>query len=421
MHPAAHDPEVTSAIARAHREEWAYVLAATARVTRDLDLAEDCVQDAYAQALTHWSTSGVPRRPGAWLTTVATRRAFELQRRATTLARKLPLLVTDVERTSDAPGADATFPDDRLRLIFICCHPSLSTDAQLALTLRLVCGLTAAEVARAFLIREATMQARITRAKQKIAEARIPFRLPDAADLLERVSVVLDAIHLLSSAGYTAAFGDELMRGDLAARALDLATMMHTLLPDVAEVTGLLALLHLTEARRLARVSESGQLVIMEEQDRSLWDRTASDIGLQLVAAAIARPPVGRYTLMAAIAAVHSEAPTWEATDWPQLVGLYDLLLARWPNPVVALNRAVAISFVDGPQAALDLLDHLAADPQLRTYPYLAATRADLYRRLMRHSEAITAFEEALRLTTNTAEAAFLRQRINVLRVTRST
>jgi RNA polymerase sigma-70 factor (ECF subfamily) len=411
------DPErVARAVAKAHAEEWAFVLATTVRFTQDLDLAEDCVQDAYAQALVNWPVSGIPRRPGAWLTTVATRRALEQYRRAATLARKLPLLITDATTLQSIDAADeATFPDDRLRLIFTCCHPAIAPDAQLALTLRLVCGLTSAEVARAFLVREATMQARITRAKRKIAEARIPYRTPGPDDLPERVGVVLDAIHLLYSSGYTAAAGNDLIRTDLAARALDLATMMRTLLPGNAEVMGLLALLHLTEARRPARVRDSGELVLMEDQDRDLWDRAAIADGLTLLHAALAHPPAGRYTLMAAIAAVHAEAPDWDGTDWHQIVGLYDILLRRWPSPVVALNRAVALSFAEGPAVALEALGALAADPPLTSYAYLASTRADFLRRTGRTGEALAAYEEALSLTENAAEADFLSRRIDAL------
>lgn len=409
--------QVARAVAKAHDEEWAVVLAATARVARDLDLAEECVQHAYAQALAHWFADGIPRRPAAWLTTVATRRVLEQQRRLATLARKLPLLVTEVDpRVRGDGAADETFPDDRLRLIFTCCHPALSTEAQLALTLRLVCGLTAADVARAFLVKEATVQARITRAKKKIAEARIPYRVPDADELPDRVGVVLDAIHLLSSAGYTATSGSELVRTDLFARALDLALMMHALLPSNAEAKGLLALLRLTGARLPARVSPDGQLILMENQNRALWDGAAIEEGLRLVREALASPPVGRYALMAAIAAVHAEATRWEETDWAQLVDLYGLLLQRWPTPVVALNRIAALSFVDGPAAALDALDELATDETLVTYPYLASTRADLLRRLGRPDDAVSAYREALLLTENRAEAAFLARRIDSVR-----
>ncbi len=412
-----HRERVVRAVEKAHAEEWSFVLAARVRFTQDLDLAEDCVQDAYAQALANWLIAGVPQRPGAWLTTVATRRALEQHRRAATLARKLPLLVTDAINPDAIDASDdASFPDDRIRLIFTCCHPALAVDAQLALTLRLVCGLSSAEVARAFLVKESAMQARITRAKKKIAEARIPYRTPGPDELPERIGVVLEAIHLLYSSGYTAAAGDDLIRSDLAARALDLATMMRTLLPGNAEVMGLLSLLRLTEARRAARVHANGQLVLMEDQDRTLWDRAAIDDGLTLVHQALAQPPAGRFTLMAAIAAVHAEAPHWDETDWPQIVGLYDLLLRRWPSPVVALNRAVAMSFAAGPAAALDALDGIAADPTLASYAYLASTRADLLRRLGRTGEALVSYEEARRLIVNAAEADFLARRIDALR-----
>lgn len=393
------------------------MLAAVARVAGDLDLAEDCVQDAYAQALVHWSATGVPRRPGGWLTTVATRRVLEHRRRATTLAGKLPLLVPELSAaTENPPAGEESFPDDRLRLVFTCCHPALSREAQVALTLRLVCGLSSAEVARAFLVKEATMQARITRAKRKIAEARIPYRVPSHEDLQERVGVVLDVIHLVYSAGHTAGSGDTLVRGDLAARGQDLARMLHRLMPNDGEVTGLLALLRLTGGRRAARVNPEGHLVLMADQDRHTWDREAIEEGLALVHLALASVPVGRYALMAAIAAVHAEAPRWEDTDWPQLVGLYDLLMRRWPSPVVALNRAVAVSFADGPEQALAAVDALGDEPSLTAYPYLAATRADLLRRLDRRDEAIEAYEEALLLTENRIEANFLTRRVHELR-----
>ena len=414
--PGRHD-DVARAGADAHATEWAFVVAATVRIARDLDLAEDCVQDAYAQAMANWTSAGIPRRPGAWLTTVAIRRVYETQRRTATLSRKLPLLITDANpRVPDAPPDEVAFPDDRLRLIFICCHPALAPEAQLALILRLVCGLSTVEVARAFLVREATMQARITRAKRKIAEARIPYHAPGPEELPERVGVVLDAIHLLHASGYTAATGNDLVRTDLAARAVDLATMLHRLLPDNPDVMGLLALLTLTEARRPARVSGDGELIVMEHQDRGRWDQDAIRRGVASLHAALAQGPAGRYTLMAAIAAVHADARRWDETDWPQLVGLYDLLLRRWPSPVVALNRAVALSFAEGPAPALDALAAVESDPALADYLYLAATRADLLRRLGRAAEAIAAYEQARSLTYNAAETAFLARRIDELR-----
>ncbi len=408
--------DVARAVAIAHEQEWAFVLAAAARVSGDLDVAEDCAQDAYLQALAHWSTNGIPRSPGAWLTTVATRRALEVRRRAATLARKFPLLVPElIAASEDRPVGDQVFPDDRLRLVFACCHPAIAKEAQMALTLRLVCGLSSAEVARAFLVKEATMQARITRAKRKIAEARIPYRVPREEELPERVGVVLDVIHLVYSAGHTASFGDTLVRGDLAARGLDLARMLHTLLPGNGEVTGLLGLLCLTEARRPSRVGPGGDLTLLRDQDRCAWDREAIEEGLSLVGLALSHPPAGRYALMAAIAAVHAEAPRWEDTDWHQLVGLYDLLLLRWPSPVVALNRAVAVSFADGPEVALAAIQEIGNEPFLVAYPYLAATRADLLRRLNRIDDAIEAYEAALRLTENRIEGEFLARRIREL------
>jgi RNA polymerase sigma-70 factor (ECF subfamily) len=415
MSPRPDSEAVAAAVERAHHEEWAFVLAATARAAADLDLAEDCVQDAYAQALVHWSRHGVPRRPGAWLTTVATRRALEHRRRSATLERKLPLLVPDPDEAPD-PSFDAVFPDDRLRLVFTCCHPALARDAQIALTLRLVCGLTSAEIAKAFLLKEATLQARITRAKRKIAETRIPYRVPEPTELPTRVDAVLDVIHLVYAAGHTAPFGDELIRDDLAHRGVALARMVHRLILDSAEATGLLGLLLLTDARSAARTDERGGLVLMRDQDRTRWDRALIIEGLDLVREALARPPAGRFALMAAAAAVHAEADRWDDTDWQQMLGIYDLLLDRWPSPVVALNRAVALSYAAGPQAALDAIATLESEPGMASYSYLAATRADMLRRLGDRSGALAAYEEARLLTGNGVEADYLTRRIEELR-----
>jgi RNA polymerase sigma-70 factor (ECF subfamily) len=395
-----------AAVARAHAEEWAFVLAATARVAADLDLAEDCVQDAFAQALERWPAHGVPERPGAWLTTVAVRRALELRRRSATLQRKLPLLVPD-----EAPDT-GVFPDDRLRLVFTCCHPALGREAQVALTLRLVCGLGTAEISRAFLVKETAMQARITRAKRKIASARIPYRLPGPADLPARVEAVLEVVHLVYTAGHTAAYGEDLTRPDLAARGTDLARMLHLLLPEDPEVAGLLALVLLSESRAAARTDAHGRLAVLAEQDRSRWDGGLVAEGLALVRASLSSAPGGRFALMAAAAAVHAEAPRWEDTDWRQLLGIYDLLVARWPSPVVALNRAVALSYTDGPAAALAAIAPLEEEPGMATYPYLAATRADLLRRLGDNAGAAAAYEEARLLTGNATEAEHLSRRI---------
>jgi RNA polymerase sigma factor (sigma-70 family) len=405
------DASVEAAVADAHRREWAYVLAATVRVTGDIDLAEECVQEAYARALTTWPDQGVPDRPGAWLTTVARRRAIDLARRRATHDRVLPELVG----ASDADGRDeelTDIADDRLRLIFTCCHPALAPEAQVALTLRLVGGLTTPEVARMFLVQEATMAARITRAKKKIATARIPYRVPGTDELPERIDAVLTVVHLVFTTGHTAPAGSDLVRSDLVERSLHLARMLRSLLPDDPDVAGLLALILLTDARRSSRTAEDGSLTLLADQDRSRWDADEITEGLALVREALGRRPPGRFALMAAIAAVHAEAPAWSATDWAELVGLYDLLVAIWPSPVVSLNRAVAIGLADGPAAGLDALDALADEPQLATYAYLASARADFLRRLGRDAEAADAYRTALALTDNAVEAGFLAARL---------
>ncbi|NES12865.1 RNA polymerase sigma factor [Micromonospora sp. PPF5-17] len=400
------------AVADAHRREWAFVLAATARVAGDLDVAEECVQDAYLAALAAWARDGVPDKPGAWLTATAKRKALDVLRRDKVFRSKMPLLVEPAEAEEPVePGEDAV-PDDRLRLVFTCCHPALAREAQVALTLRLVCGVSTGDIARAFLVSETTMAARVTRAKKKIAAARIPYRVPEAAELPERLDAVLTVIHLLFTTGHTAPTGADLVRADLVARAVHLTRMLLALMPDEPEVRGLLALLLLTDARRATRTDGSGRLLTLEQQDRSAWDRTAIAEGNDLVLGAFRTGRVGRYALQAAIASLHAVAPSYAATDWPQIVRLYDELLKRWPSPVVALNRAVAMSMVDGPAAALAELDALAGDPRLAGYHYLPAIRADLLRRLDRRAEAAQAYREALALVDNDAERAFLTGRL---------
>jgi len=403
---------VAAAVADAHRREWARVLAATVRVTRDLDLAEECVQEAYARALTDWQ-EGIPANPGAWLTTTARNRALDELRRSVTLRGKLPLLVEPEGDPSS--GAASPFPDDRVRLVFTCCHPALAQEAQIALTLRLLCGLTTAEVGRVFLVPEATMAARITRAKKKIAAARIPYAVPPAAELPGRVDAVLTVIHLLFTTGHTAVSGPTLRRPDLVERALDLTRMLWVLLPGDADVAGLLALILLTDARRETRVGADGRLLLLEEQDRSRWDSAAIAEGIALVREALRHRPPGRFALQAAIAAVHAAAPRWEDTDWREIVALYDVLRDRWPSPVVALNRAVAVGLAEGPAAGLAELECLAAEPQLARYGYLSAARADFLRRLGRAEEARLAYEEALLLTENAVERRFLAERLAAL------
>jgi len=405
-------PAVVAAVADAHRREWAYVLAATVRVTRNIDLAEECVQHAYAQALAKWTENSIPAKPGAWLTTTSRRKALDLLRRNATLSRSLPRLVGD--QLSDGPedAESQEIADDRLRLIFTCCHPALSQHAQVALTLRLVCGLTTTEVARAFLLSESTMAARITRAKKKIAAAGIPYQIPQASELSARVDAVLTVVHLLFTTGHTAPSGGELVRRDLVERSLDLARMLHSLLPDDADVAGLLALVLFTDARRASRVGGDGRLVLLAKQDRSCWDPRAIREGVELVRKALARRPPGRFTLMAAIAAVHCQAQTWEETDWCEIVALYDVLVQIWPSPVVALNRAVAVGLALGPEKGLEEVEVLATEPQLVGYSYLAAARADFLRRLGRKADARTSYEEALMFTENAVEREFLASRL---------
>ena len=409
--------QAAEAVAAAHRHEWAFVLAATVRLTRDLDLAQECAQEAYVAALQTWPVRGVPDRPGAWLTTTARRKALDRMRREQTLRRKLPLLIEPDSTTADGQGAavhggEDSVPDDRLRLVFTCCHPALSPQAQVALTLRLVCGVPTAEVARAFLVPEATMAARLTRAKRKIATARIPYRVPTREQLPGRLDSVLTAVHLLYTTGHTAAEGETLVRDEVCERALDLAWTLVRLLPEQAEARGLLGLLLLAQARRDARTDEAGHLVLLLDQDRRRWDQTLVTQGLRFAAEALSSQQHGRFTLQAAIAGVHAVAPDAGSTDWGRILRLYDALHALWPTPVVALNRAVALSFVDGPAAALEVVDVLAEDQRLAAYPYLPATRADLLRRLGRHAPAQAAYRQALALTSNAAERAFLQGRV---------
>jgi RNA polymerase sigma-70 factor (ECF subfamily) len=387
------------------------VLAATVRVTRDLDVAEESVQDAYVAALQAWARDGVPERPGAWLTTAARRNALNAMARRHTLQAKLPLLLEPEATEMPEPTEDA-IPDDRLRLVFTCCHPALAREAQVALTLRLVCGVGTADIAHAFLVAEPTMAARLTRAKKKIAAAGIPYVVPGADDLPARLDAVLTVVHLLSTTGHTAPSGDALVRVDLADRALDLARMLHALLPFESEVAGLLALLLVHQARLATRTDAEGRLARLEDQDRAVWDRAAIAEADRLVVAALRARAPGRFTLQAAIAALHGQAPSYADTDWPQILTLYDELLRIWPSPVVALNRAVVVAMVDGPTAALDEVEALERDDRLAGYRYLPATKADLLRRLGRHEEAADAYRAALALTDNAAERAFLVERL---------
>lgn len=395
--------EVARLVDEAHRTCWPIVLAATVRLTRDLDLAEDCTQDAFVQALRTWP-DGPPTSPAAWLTTVAKRLALDRLRRETNLRRKLPLLI------EDDGDAEPEQPTDPLRLVFTCCHPALAQESQVALTLRLMCGLTTREVAAGLLIGEPTAAARITRAKKKIAAAAIPYRIPSDTELPARLDAVLTVVHLVYTAGHVAA-GKDLTRADLTGRALDLARTLVRLMPAEPEPLALLALLMMTQARGDARVSPDGELVLLADQNRARWDHRQIQEGLARVTAALAAPgPPGRFALQAAIAGLHVSAPSWEDTDWARVVTMYDALLTRWPTPIVALNRAAAQSLVPGADLGQVLaeLDRLAAEPALKAYCYLPAARADVLKRLGRRPEAAAAYAEAVELTANDAERRFL-------------
>ena len=399
--------EVTRVVDRVHRESWSTVLASVVRLTRDLDLAEDCTQDAFVRALRTWP-DGIPDNPAGWLTTVARRLALDRLRRETTLRRKLPLLVEE--------PSEAEQPTDPLRLVFTCCHPALARESQVALTLRLICGLTTREVAAVLLIAEATAAARITRAKKKIAAAGIPYRIPADHELPARMDVVLTVVHLVYTAGYVAT-GAELTRTDLTGRAIELARLLERLLPDEPEPQALLGLLLVTEARGDARVSADGELVLLADQDRSRWNGKLLAEGVARATAALQRGH-GRFALQAAVAGLHVTAPSWEQTDWRQVVRMYDAMMVSWPTPIVALNRVAARSLVPGAdlEAVLAELDALGNEPALATYAYLPATRADVLTRLDRRPEAAEAYEKAIELTANETERRFLTARLTSLR-----
>jgi RNA polymerase sigma-70 factor (ECF subfamily) len=396
------------------REERGRLLAALVRQFGDLDLAEEVASDAVAAALERWPVDGVPGRPGAWLLTTARRKAVDRLRRDKAYAARIAVLQAEAERDGPAaePAADGDVPDERLRLFFTCCHPALPLDAQVALTLRCLAGLSTPEVARSFLVPAATMAQRIVRAKRKIKGARIPFRVPESDELPVRLPGVLRVVYAIFTEGYAASAGLELVRADLADEAIRLARILHRLLPREREVAGLLALMLLVDARREARTGPDGQLVLLSEQDRSRWDRGSIEEGRHLVVTALRGGRPGPYALQAAIAAVHDEAADLATTDWPQVVALYDVLADVAPSPVVELNRAVAVAMRDGPAAGLELLDPLAADERLRGYHLLPAARADLLRRLGRRAEAAAAYEEALELVGNEAERAYLARRL---------
>jgi len=400
------------AVVAAFRDEWARVVATMIRVTGDWDLAEECAQEAFARAVDRWESDGVPDKPGAWLTTTARNIAVDRLRRSTVERAKLQ----EVAAVMDESTVDeSTVDDDRLRLIFTCCHPALPLEARVALTLRTLCGLDTTEIARAFMVPVGTMAQRLVRAKHKIRNAGIPYRVP-APDLLpERTAAVLAVLYLMFNEGYAATGGADLVRGNLCDEAIRLARIMHTLMPGEAEVAGLLALMLLHHSRSAGRVSAEGELIPLSDQDRSLWSASEISEGVRVLEAALRSRRPGPYQIQAAIAACHAVAPDTDNTDWSQIAALYGELTRWTPNPVVELNRAVAVGMADGPAAGLALVDALAATGALAGYHLLPATRADLLRRLDRPSEAADEYRVALGQVTNEAERTYLARRLATL------
>ncbi|MEV4109775.1 RNA polymerase sigma factor [Nonomuraea sp. NPDC049695] len=408
--------EVEAAVAEAFHQEWGRIVATLIRVTGDWDLAEECAQEAFALALERWPRDGLPSRPGAWLTTTARNRAVDRLRRRSIEAAKLREVATAaaVETSGDdAFGAgDSGVQDDRLRLIFTCCHPALPLEARVALTLRTLTGMTTAEIARAFLVTEATMAKRLVRAKGKISNAGIPYRVPPAHLLPERTGSVLAVLYLLFNEGYSASTGSDLVRWDLCAEAIRLARLLARLMPDEPEAYGLLALMLLHHSRRATRVDAAGGLVTLERQDRTRWNRAEIDEGVAVLETALRHDRAGPYQLQAAIAACHATAADAADTGWTRIAELYRQLVRVVPSPIVRLNQAVAVAMADGPAAGLELVETLHASGELTGYHLLPATRADLLRRLDRRAEAARAYREALDLAPTEAERRYLADRL---------
>ena len=407
-----------SAVDAVYRNDWGRIVATLIRSFGDFDTAEEAAQDAFAAALNQWPTEGVPASPAAWIIQTAKHKAIDRLRRQTSYREKVESYSTEIDSTTEQPDPFTNeITDDRLRLIFTCCHPALSPEAQIALTLRTLCGLQTEEIARAFLVPAATMAQRLVRAKRKIRDAGIPYKVPETSEIAERLEAVSTVIYLVFNEGYASTQGEKLVRDDLCAEAIRLARTVRMLMAPLppAEVTGLLALMLLHHSRRDARVSKAGDLIVLEEQDRSAWRQDEISEALTFVRQALISPDAGTFTLQAAIAAEHCRARRSQDTDWQQIVALYDRLQRLQPTAIISLNRAVAVAMADGPQHGLALIDQIVAGGELDDYHLLHAARADLFRRLGLMEEAVKNYARALELTTNESEKRFLEKQLRKL------